>query len=75
MVLGIALVTKVIVLFCFPFLLPLLNVTLIFAVPPISINSLGHSGTVQPQLALTDLINSGAFPIFLIMNSVLIDSF
>ena len=75
LVLGIALVTKVIVLFCFPFLVPLLNVTLISAVLPTSINSLGHSGTVHPQLAFTDLINSGALPVFLMMNSVSIDSF
>ena len=70
-VLGIALVTKVTILFCFPSFLPLLKVTLIMASFPAVTASFGHSGTVHPQLPLAERIKSGAFPIFFNLNSVL----
>ena len=66
---GIAFVISVTLLFCFPALPLLSNVTLILASFPGLIGSLGQSGTVQPQLPFADVINKSELPIFLILYS------
>ena len=73
-VLGMALVTKLTVLFCFPLRFSLLKVTLMIDPSDGAIGSLGHSATVQPQDPFTERIKSGASPIFANLKFTLIDS-
>src|SRR5471030_2513065 len=66
---GFVLADTVINLSCRPVLPVLLKVTLIFPPSPGCTGVLGHSGVVQPQVAVALVMINGDFPVLVNLNS------